>query len=501
MKTDREIKNGKNEKKDKKIKREKISKKEIETLSEELAGLQRTAKALGIPTVIVVEGWGASGKGVLINNLILPLDPRGFCVYTIKDESEEEMRHPFLWRFMTKTPKKGEIAVFDRSWYRRVLNEHVDKKVDSKRFDSDIEEINDFEKMLTDDGVLLIKYFLHITKDVQKKRLEKLMSKIETRWRVTEDDLKHNKQYEKYLEVSEKMICQTDSKKAKWKMIDANDTDSASIEMMRYFKDELLGKIEEVKNREKPKKPEISSVASTDFLQNTDLSLDISKKDYKKELLKYQEKLYNLQNIFYLNKIPVVIVFEGWDAAGKGGAIKRLTSGLDPRGYRVVSTPAPTPDELAHHYLWRFWNNIPKTGHTTIFDRSWYGRVMVEPIEGFCSEDEYERAFDEINQMEKHLTNSGMLVIKFFIHISKDEQLRRFEDRKNNPQKSWKLTDEDYRNREKWDVYTTAIEDMIKKTTTPYAPWYVISGNSKKYARIEVLKTVTEIMEKALGKI
>ena len=217
--------------------------------------------------------------------------------------------------------------------------------------------------------------------------------------------------------------------------------------------------------------------------------------------MKYQEKLYNLQNIFYLNKIPVVIVFEGWDAAGKGGAIKRLTSGLDPRGYRVVSTPAPTPDELAHHYLWRFWNNIPKTGHTTIFDRSWYGRVMVEPIEGFCSEDEYERAFDEINQMEKHLTNSGMLVIKFFIHISKDEQLRRFEDRKNNPQKSWKLTDEDYRNREKWDVYTTAIEDMIKKTTTPYAPWYVISGNSKKYARIEVLKTVTEIMEKALGKI
>lgn len=498
MKTDKETKKGKSAKS---LKKEKISKKEIESLSEELAGLQRTAKALGIPTVIVVEGWGASGKGVLINNLILPLDPRGFCVYTIKDESEEEMRHPFLWRFMTKTPKKGEIAVFDRSWYRRVLNEHIDKKVDSKRFDSDIEEINDFEKMLTDDGVLLIKYFLHITKDVQKKRLEKLMSKIETRWRVTEDDLKHNKQYGKYLEVSEKMICQTDSKKAKWKMIDANDTDSASIEMMRYFKDELLGKIEEVKTREKPKKPEISSVASTDFLQKTDLSLDISKKDYKKELLKYQEKLYNLQNIFYLNKIPVVIVFEGWDAAGKGGAIKRLTSGLDPRGYRVVSTPAPTPDELAHHYLWRFWNNIPKTGHTTIFDRSWYGRVMVEPIEGFCSEDEYERAFDEINQMEKHLTNSGMLVIKFFIHISKDEQLRRFEDRKNNPQKSWKLTDEDYRNREKWDVYTTAIEDMIKKTTTPYAPWHVVSGNSKKYARIEVLKTVTEIMEKALGKI
>ncbi len=486
--------------KEKKIRKEKISKKEIESLSEELAELQRTAKTLGIATVIVVEGWGASGKGILINNLILPLDPRGFCVYTIKDESEEEMRHPFLWRFMTKTPKKGEIAVFDRSWYRRVLNEHIDKKVDSKRFDSDIDEINDFEKMLTDDGVLMIKYFLHITKDVQKKRLEKLMSKIETSWRVTEDDLKHNKQYEKYLEVSEKMICQTDKNKAKWKLVDANDTDSASIEMMRYFRDELLRKTEEVKSKEKAKKPEISNVCSTDYLKKADLSLDISKKDYKKELSKYQEKLYDLQNVFYLNKIPVVIVFEGWDAAGKGGAIKRLTSGLDPRGYRVVSTPAPTPDELAHHYLWRFWNNIPKTGHTTIFDRSWYGRVMVEPIEGFCNEEEYSRAFDEINQMEKHLVNSGMLVIKFFIHISKDEQLRRFEDRKNNPLKSWKLTDEDYRNREKWDVYTTAIEEMIEKTSTSYAPWHVIPGDSKKYARIEVLKTVTEIMEKALDK-
>ncbi len=486
---------------EKEVKKDKKLKKEVELLSEELAELQRASKALGIATIVVVEGWGASGKGVLINNLILPLDPRGFCVYTIKDESEEEMRHPFLWRFMTKTPKKGDIAVFDRSWYRRVLNEHIDKKVESKRFETDIEEINDFEKMLTDDGVLLIKFFLHISKDVQKKRLEKLMSKIETRWRVTDDDLKHNKQYEKYLEVSEKMICKTDKENSSWKMIDANDTDSASLEMMRYFKEKMHKKIEEVKKREKAEKPEVLENSSTNYLGKADLSLDISKKDYKKELFKYQKKLFDLQNVFYLNKIPVVIVFEGWDAAGKGGAIKRLTAGLDPRGYRVVSTPAPTPDELAHHYLWRFWNNIPKTGHITIFDRSWYGRVMVEPIEGFCTKDEYERAFSEINQMEKHLKNSGMLVIKFFIHISKDEQLNRFEDRKNNPLKSWKLTDEDYRNREKWEIYTTAIEDMIDKTSTSYAPWHIIPGNSKKFARIEVLKTVTEAMEKALEKI
>lgn len=476
----------------------KVSKKEVEELTESLSGLQREAKALGIPVVVVVEGWGASGKGALINNLILPLDPRGFLVYTIKDESEEEMRHPFLWRFMTKTPKKGEIAVFDRSWYRRVLNEHIEKKVDSKKFDNDIEEIKAFEKMLADDGVLIVKYFLHITKEEQKKRLDNLLSKEETSWRVTEDDIAHNNNYEKYLKVSEKMICGTYKSYAKWKIIDANDTDSASVEMMRYFKDALEKKIKKVKKSEEPEKPVISEETKGKYLCKVDLDKDIEKKEYKNKLEYYQKKLFDIQNILYLKKIPVVIVFEGWDAAGKGGAIKRLTSCLDPRGYRVISTPAPTADELAHHYLWRFWNNIPKTGHTAIFDRSWYGRVMVEPIEGFCTKDEYKRAFDEINEMEKHLTNSGMVVIKFFIHISKDEQLNRFEDRKNNPLKSWKLTDEDYRNREKWDIYTNAIEKMIEKTSTDYAPWYIIPGNSKKYARIEVLKTVTEILEEKI---
>lgn len=463
-------------------------KKQIERLTADLSKLQRLMKKENIPTVIVVEGWGASGKGIIINNFILPLDPRGFCVYTIKDESEEEGRYPFLHRFMTKTPKKGEISVFDRSWYRRVLNDHIDKKVSENRFYRDLDEINDFERLLTDDGTLLIKIFLTISKGEQKRRMEELLKNKKTAWRVTKEDLKHNKEYDKYVKTFKKIIEKTDNKNAPWKIVDGNKLDLASLKIMTHIKDEFSKRLE----KKKPAfpKPNVKKIPETSLLKSVDLSLDIDKKEYKSLLSEYQERLFDLSNIIYMKKKPVAIVFEGWDAAGKGGAIKRLTQALDPRGYKVISTPAPTPEELSHHYLWRFWNNIPKTGHIAIFDRSWYGRVMVEAVEGFCNENEYERAFSEINSFEKHLTGSGMKIIKFFIHISPEEQEKRFEERKNDPQKSWKLTDEDYRNREKWDEYTYTIERMLEKTSTPDAPWHIISGNSKKFARTEILKTV-----------
>lgn len=472
------------------MERNKELKKEIEALSDELARLQRLMKKEEIPVIIAVEGWGASGKGILINNFILPLDPRGFCVYTIKDENDEESRYPFLRRFMTKTPKKGEISIFDRSWYRRVLNDHIEERVAPERFTQDIEEINDFEKLFTEDGFLLVKLFLNISKSEQKKRLKELSENKETAWRVTQDDIKHNKQYDKYEKVFHKIRELTDKKDAHWKIVDANDLDEASVNIMKYLAEVFAKKLSEHENKPKIERADMKKTPETAHLSSVDLSADIEKKDYKKELFEYQEKLSRIHNRLYLKKQPVAVVFEGWDAAGKGGAIKRLTQAFDPRGYRVVSTPAPTPDELAHHYLWRFWNNIPKTGHIAIFDRSWYGRLMVEPIEGFCNSEEYERSFNEINNFEKHLTNSGMKVIKFFIHISPDEQLKRFYDRKNNPLKAWKLTDEDFRNREKWDEYVYAIERMIENTSTPYAPWHIIAGDSKKYARIEVQKTV-----------
>lgn len=477
----------------------KVAKKEIKKLDERLAFAQRQLRSLGSSVIIVVEGWGASGKGKLINDMILPLDPRGFCVFT-KSESDEEKRYPFLRSYMTKLPKHGEISIFDSSWYRKTLNKYIDKKILKSDFEKDIEEISNFEKIIADDGTLILKFFLDITKKEQKERLENLLSKTQTRWRVSDEDILNNQRYVSFKNVFKKMISKTDKAYSKWKIINANVTEIASYEIKKAVLSAMEEKIKEKNLSLDPKKPQIPEKADTDFLKKVDLSLDISKKDYKKELEFYQKKLFDLQNIFYLKKIPTVIVFEGWDAAGKGGAIKRLSGGLDPRGYRVFSTSAPTKEELSYHYLKRFWNNFPKSGHIAIFDRSWYGRVMVEPIEGFCNEDEYKRAFWEINETEKILYDNKTVIVKFFIHISKDEQLKRFEERKKNPEKAWKLTDEDYRNREKWDEYVCAIEKMLEKTSTSYAPWHTVSGNSKKYARIYVLKTVCEAMENYLKK-
>ena len=473
-------------------------KKKLEAYQERLAALQREARALEIPVIIVMEGWGASGKGQLINHFIIPLDPRGFTVYTIKDENDEESRYPFLWRFITKTPAKGRIAIFDRSWYRRVLNDHIDKKVKTGRFYHDLDEINAFEKLLTDDDNLLIKFFVHISKDEQKKRLKELMDSKETAWRVSKDDLKHNKQYEQYRDVSEKIIEKTDKENAPWHLINANDISYATLRIFEILITQLEKKIALKKEEAKSPRPILDRHIATNYLDSVDLSLKLEKKEYQEKLAYYQDKLEHLHNRLYLKKKPVIIVFEGWDAGGKGGAIKRLTTALDPRGYQVFSTPAPTKEELSHHYLWRFWKNFPKTGHIAIFDRSWYGRVMVEAVEGFCTQREYDRAFFEINDMEKHLVGSGITVIKFFLHISKDEQLKRFEDRRENPQKSWKLTDEDFRNREKWDDYLCTIEKMIDKTHTKIAPWHLIAGDDKRYARIEVLRIITETLEDVL---
>ena len=473
-------------------------KQKLADYQERLAELQREVRALQIPVIIVVEGWGASGKGRLINNFILPLDPRGFTVYTIKDENDEESRYPFLHRFITKTPERGRIAIFDRSWYRRVLNDHIDKKVKTGRFFQDLEEINAFEKLLTDDDNLLIKFFIHISRDEQKRRLRELMDSKETSWRVSKDDLKHNKQYNKYLQVAERMIEQTDKGNAPWHLVNANDIDYATLRIFEILILEIEKKIEEKKQEQISPRPILDRNISTNYLDAVDLTKKLDKQEYREKLQIYQNQLEHLHNRLYLKKKPVIIVFEGWDAGGKGGSIKRLTAALDPRGYQVFSTPAPTQEELSHHYLWRFWKNFPKTGHIAIFDRSWYGRVMVEAVEGFCTQKEYDRAFFEINDMEKHLVGSGITVIKFFLHISKEEQLKRFEDRRENPHKAWKLTDEDFRNRDKWDDYLCTIEKMIDKTHTHIAPWHLIPGNDKRYARIEVLRIITETLDRIL---
>ena len=412
--------------------------------------------------------------------------------------------HPFLWRFWTKTPSKGRMHIFDRSWYRRVITEQMDAPMDQKRLDAAYQQILSFEEQLSADGTLIIKFFLHISADEQEKRLKKLERSLETKWRVTKADWKHFKQYKAYLPMYDHMLEQTDMSWAPWHVIEATDREYAAVKVMTI----VAGMIEERLNEENAKEsrshlaeraqeelPGTEETMRTTVLDGVDVSLTMTKEDYKKRLSVLQKELTRLQNEMYLKRIPVVVALEGWDAAGKGGAIKRLTEPLDPRGYEVVPTAAPNDIEKAHHYLWRFWRAMPKDGHMTIFDRTWYGRVMVERIEGFCSQAEWHRAYREINQMEQNLTDHGVIVLKFWLQIDKDEQERRFNERMEDPEKQWKITDEDWRNREKWDAYVKAVDEMILRTSTTYAPWTIVEADSKYYARIKVLETVVRALK------
>lgn len=474
----------------------------LEEESAKLSVLQRQCKEAGIPVIVVFEGFGAAGKGTQINRLIQAMDPRGFSVYTSNKESEDERLHPFLWRYWTKIPAKGRFAIFDRSWYRRVLVDRFDKITKKEELPSAFHDILSFERQLTDDGTVIIKFFLYISKEEQKKRFKLLEDSKETAWKVTEADWKRNKEYSEYLKINEEMLEKTDTDYAPWVIVEAMDKNYAALKIISSVTARLEKELEKKAALTKKEKKAIKVVDKykSGVLSGVDLSKTLSNKEYKQKLDSLQKKMEILHSELYRLRIPVVICFEGWDAGGKGGAIKRLTSHMDPRGYQVNPTASPNDTEKAHHYLWRFWNNMPKAGHIAIFDRTWYGRVMVERIEGFCSEAEWKRAYQEINEMEEHLANSGCIVLKFWLHIDKDEQERRFKERMENPAKQWKITDEDWRNREKWDEYEKAVDEMLVRTSTTYAPWEIVEANSKYYARVKVLKTVVEAMEKEIEK-
>lgn len=476
-----------------------------EELGERLGLLQRRLKAEKIPVMIVFEGLGAAGKGVQINRLIQPLDPRGFDVYASRQEGEEEVMRPFLWRYFTKTPEDGRIAIYDRSWYHKVTVDRFDKKIKKSELPGAFDDILSFERQMTDGGVVLLKFFLYISKEEQKKRFKKLESSKETAWRVSEGDWKRNREYEQFLRMNEEMLERTDTESAPWTIIEATDKNYAAMKIMDTVADRMeyeLNKRAEDKLAKKTASPvKAEERFKNGVLSGVDLNKSLTKEEYKEKIDSLQRKLEFLHSEIYRLRIPVVLGFEGWDAGGKGGAIHRLTSHLDPRGYRVNPTAAPNDIEKVHHYLWRFWNNMPKAGHIGIFDRTWYGRVMVERIEGFCEEKDWKRAYQEINEMEAHMANFGAIVIKFWLQIDKEEQERRFNERMKDPAKQWKITDEDWRNREKWDEYETAVNEMLVRTSTTYAPWVIVEGNDKYFARVKVLQTVVDAMEKKIKEV
>ncbi len=471
---------------------------EIKQFQAKLLSQQQLLMKEKIPVIVMIEGWAAAGKGTLIKELISELDPRFYHVVSPKVLPESEERYPFLKQYAEAIPVNGKVTFFDSGWMENVVRKYLGHEITKDEYRNRLREVNEFERQLRDGGYMVLKIFLHIEKRKQYERLYRLAEDSRTEWRVERDDLMQHKEYKRFMEAYDDFMEKTGNSIG-WHILDGSHSKTAVKDALKLLCQKIDLAVEEGRYEGKPFEEDFA-LKEMPKLSEVDLSPSISDEEYKKELKKLQTRLSELHNIIYRKKIPVVLCYEGWDAAGKGGNIRRLTYALDPRGFDVHPIASPLPHELNRHYLWRFWTRLPKTGHICIFDRTWYGRVMVERLEGFCTEREWQRAYNEINEFERMLTDWGAVVLKFWIHIDKETQLERFNNRENTPEKQWKITEEDWRNREKWDSYEIAVDELLQKTSTKNAPWYIIESNDKKYARIKTLRIIVKALEKACEK-
>lgn len=475
----------------------------LKDLSIKLAVVQRATQQYDIPVLVIIEGLDASSKGQLLNQVLLEIDSRAFKVYSTHASHKEPRQYPLLHRFWVNTPRRGMIQFYDRSPYYLVLDAWAEGNLHEGELEGYWEDIRTFERQLHDDGVQIVKLFLSIPKKEQARRFEKLEKNKKTAWRVTTKDWRRHRQYKVYMDCVEKMIKKTNQPFATWHMVDTKDFRPALIEVYNRIIDKLTPVVEASKNAAESNEKDFKiwiPYKGRDYLSKVEFPEPMERSLYKKALKERQESIHELVHEVHSKQIPVVMVFCGWDAAGKGGCIKRLVQSIDPRGYEVIPIAAPTKLELSHHYLWRFWKEMPPKGKITIFDRSWYGRVLVERVEGLCSNKEWQRAFQEIREMEEHLGDFGTAIIKFWLHIDRQTQLERFEARQENPLKRWKITDEDWRNREKWDRYEESVNEMLDKTHTDNAPWTIVPANCKMRARIKTLDTVVDTLSRFVKK-
>ena len=454
----------------------------------------------GFPVLILVAGVEGAGKGEMVNLLNEWMDPRYISTHAFFEPRGEEAERPPQWRFWKALPAKGRIGIFFGAWHSVPILQRVWGQIGEGEFTPQLAEIVRLEKMLVDEGVLLLKYWLHLSRGQMRKRLEELEKDPATRWRVTEHEWAYYKRYRKFVKICEPFLRRTSSGEAPWIIVPGMDPEYRALTMGRHLLSAIRERLDDKPVPRLPDRtpPLAPSIGKLNVIRALELAQPLEKSDYAKQLAKWQGRLNLLSRDPRLEQVSIIAVFEGNDAAGKGGAIRRVTGALDARHYHVIPIAAPTEEEKAQPYLWRFWRHIPRKGHFTIFDRSWYGRVLVERVERFCSEADWRRAYSEINDFEEQLARHGMVVMKFWLQISKDEQLRRFEERKQVPYKQHKITDEDWRNREKWDAYHDAVCDMVDRTSTDVAPWTLVEANDKYYARLKVLRTMCERIEAAL---
>lgn len=448
--------------------------------------------------VIIVSGVEGAGKGGVVNRLNEWLDSRGISTNAFWDETDEQALRPAFWKFWRTLPARGNISILFGSWYTQPIVKKVFGEIDEAEFERQLKNICEFERMLADDGVIIIKLWFHMSKEVAVKKLEQ---EAKSRQAAPETE-QYLKQYDAFLPVSEEALRDTEQSNLPWHIIEASDEKYRDATAANIILDTFtyhLNKIEESNQKDTENTNDTHLIPDQPtILDHVDLELSLTKKMYNSKLTIAQNELNQLSWEARKQKKSVVAVFEGWDAGGKGSAIRRVTQSIDARLYKVISTAAPTDEEAAHHYLWRFWRQIPLAGYVTIYDRSWYGRVLVERVEKFACKEEWKRSYAEINHFEEQLHEHGIIMCKFWLHISPEEQLRRFEERAKVPWKKHKITDEDWRNRERWDEYKAAIDDMVAHTSTQYAPWTLVPGNDKKYARINILETLTSALKNNL---
>lgn len=490
-------------------------------LRQELLQVQQDLRECGrFPVILVFAGVDGAGKGETVNLLNAWMDPRWLVTRAYGEPADVERERPEYWRFWRDLPGKGQVGMFLSSWYSKPVLDKVYGNIDLANFDERLDRIIAFENALAADQAVILKFWMHLSQAAQKARLKAMEKDPLLRWRVTPVDWQHWQMYERFIEAAERTIMRTSTAKGPWFIVEGADERYRSLAVATIIRDGIRKRLEELRieaeheaNRtrngaEQPQTPTTiqgtaAVLGTTDaplrtILNSLDMGQTLDKSDYKTQLKRYQAKLNLLHRKALQSGTSTIVLFEGPDAAGKGGAIRRLTAALDARNYQVIPIAAPTDEERAHHYLWRFWRHLSRAGRFTIFDRSWYGRILVERVEGFASDEELARAYAEINDFEAQLIEHGIVLLKYWVHITKDEQHQRFKAREETPHKQWKLTEEDWRNRNKWEAYEIAVNDMVEHTSTSLSPWILVEGNDKRFARIKVFQTLCAKLEEKL---
>ena len=472
-----------------------------QVLREQLVQLQLQLKKSPFKVLLILAGPEGAGRGNLLNTLAEWLDPRGVETFSYHPPTDSERAHPPQWRLWRSLPGIGRIGLYAGSWYTETLREEARNQSALSHLYQEAEQIRAFEKLLVDGGTLIVKVWLEISKEAQRRRLRTLRADPATAWRVTDEDWHHHRIYDRLAATAELIRAQTNRPGARWTIIDAEDERARDLHVGQLLLAQFRSQQRRMARRAVPRPPRTVTPLRPSGLRRLralPLDQDLSEKDYNASREKWLGRLNQAVRAALAAERSIVFVFEGWDAAGKGGAIRRLTSAIDPRDYRVIAVAKPTDEEKHAHYLWRFWRDVPRHGRMAVFDRSWYGRVLVERLEGFCRADEWQRAFGEINGFERALTDHGVIVVKYWLHISHAEQLRRFREREAAPHKQHKMTAEDWRNRRKRRPYEIAVGDMLALTDRPHAPWQLVPADNKRFARLEVLRTASRQIEAAL---